>query len=258
MLSIDEIKKQYPNNLHSYNRGLLREYLQYNILAIIFSHEIGRKLSFLGGTNLRIVHGLRRFSEDIDFDNKNLSEEEFKKLGEYVKKELDKLGFEVELRFTQKEAFHCYIKFPKLLFAQGLTPIEEEKILIRVDTFDQGVFYKPKIYLLDKFNLFKQILVTPKDVILSQKLWTITQRNRLKGRDFYDIMFLLQSTKPNSEFLKAKFGTNDLSKVLKSLEETLVDADFNALAKDVQPFLINEDAGTILSNFNVFLKQQLY
>ena len=257
MLSIDEIKKQYPDNLHSYNRGLLREYLQYNILAIIFSHEVGRKFSFLGGTNLRIVHGLRRFSEDIDFDNKNLSEEEFETLGEFIKKELEKLGFEVEIRFTQKETFHCYIRFPKLLFEQGLSPIEEEKILIRVDTFDQGVFYEPEIYLLNKFDLFKQVLITPKDVILAQKLWTITKRKRLKGRDFYDIMFLLQNTKPNSKFLEAKFGTGDLSEITKILFSELNEVDFEALANDVQPFLINKNAAEILSNFKMFLKQQL-
>lgn len=257
MLSIGEIKRQYPDSLHSYNKGLLREYLQYNILAIIFSHEIGRKLSFLGGTNLRIVHGLKRFSEDIDFDNKDLSEDEFEMLGEFVKKELKKLGFEVEIRFTQKEAFHCYIRFPKLLFEQGLSPIEEEKILIRVDTYDQGVFYEPEIFLLDKFDLFKQILITPKDIILSQKLWTITQRKRLKGRDFYDIMFLLQSTKPDNKFLKAKFETNDMSKVAEILLKSLEEVSFIDLAKDVQPFLINENAAEILSNFKIFLKQQL-
>jgi predicted nucleotidyltransferase component of viral defense system len=257
MLSIDEIKKQYPNNFHFYNRGLLREYLQYNILAIIFSHEIGRKLSFLGGTNLRIVHGLRRFSEDIDFDNKDLSRGEFETLGRFVRRELEKLGFEVDVRFTQKEAFHCYIRFPKLLFEQGLSPFEKEKILIRVDTFDQGVFYKPEIYLLDKFDLFKQILITPKNVILAQKLWTITQRRRLKGRDFYDIMFLLQTTKPNSKFLEAKFGTSNLIKVTETLFGELYEVNFEDLAKDVQPFLIDENASDILSNFKMFLKQQL-
>lgn len=257
MLSIDEIRKQYPDSLHAYNRGLLREYLQYNILSIIFTHEIGRKLSFLGGTNLRIVHGLKRFSEDIDFDNKGLSDDEFEKLGEYVRRELERLGFKVEIRFTQKESFHCYIRFPKLLFEQGLSPVEEEKILIRVDTFDQGVSYEPEIYLLDKFDLFKQILITPKDVILAQKLWTITQRNRLKGRDFYDIMFLLQNTKPDAKFLESKFGTDDLNAVYNSLGDTLASADFDVLAKDVQPFLINEDAREILGNFEVFLKQQL-
>jgi predicted nucleotidyltransferase component of viral defense system len=257
MLDIAEIKKQYPDSLHTFDRGLIREYLQYNILAIIFSHKIGSKLSFLGGTNLRIVHGLKRFSEDIDFDNKKLTAEEFAELSVFLERELEKIGFEVETRDVNKEAFHCYIRFPKLLFEQGLSPLEEEKILIRIDTFDQGVFYKPEIFLLNKFELFKQILVTPKDVILSQKLWTITQRPRLKGRDFYDIMFLLQTTQPNKAFLEAKFGTGEMGSVLESIEKSLVGADFEELAKDLQPFIIDSDATNILSNFELFLKQQL-
>src|SRR3989344_8921876 len=122
MLSFNEIKKEYKDSLHSFDRGLLREYLQYQILGIIFNHPLGRKLSFLGGTCLRIVYNLNRFSEDIDFDNKNLTEKEFIELSAYIKKELQKLGFQVELKNISKEAFHCYIKFPKLLFENGLSP----------------------------------------------------------------------------------------------------------------------------------------
>ena len=77
MLSIEEIKKQYPSDIHKFERGLLREYLQFLILEIIFSSNISTKLSFLGGTCLRIVHGIKRFSEDLDFDNKELSSKEF-------------------------------------------------------------------------------------------------------------------------------------------------------------------------------------
>src|SRR3989344_6174307 len=97
MISIEEIKKFYPSDIHKYNRGLLREYLQYLILSLIFSHKIGRKLTFLGGTCLRIVYGSKRFSEDLDFDNKNLTEGEFTLLSQYIAKELEKLGLKVEI-----------------------------------------------------------------------------------------------------------------------------------------------------------------
>ena len=35
------------------------------------------KLSFIGGTNLRLIKGIDRFSEDLDFDCKDLTEDEF-------------------------------------------------------------------------------------------------------------------------------------------------------------------------------------
>lgn len=257
MLDISEIRKQFPESLHKFDRGIIREYLQYHILGIIFSHKLSLKLSFLGGTCLRIAHGLKRFSEYIDFDNKTLTEKEFEELGLYIKKELEKLGFTVEIKFVNKEAFHCLIRFPRILFDQGLSPIEEEKIFIRIDTFDQGVYYSPDTFILNKFEVFRQIFITPKNVILSQKLWTITQRNRLKGRDFYDIMFLLQNTKPDQIFLKAKFGTADYNKLIVILEEKLKETDYEALAKDVQPFLFNEEAKEMFSVFPTFLRQQL-
>jgi predicted nucleotidyltransferase component of viral defense system len=257
MLDISTIKKQYPNLVHKFDRSLLREYLQFQILEILFSNPLSRKLTFLGGTCLRIVHQLPRFSEDIDFDNKNLTESEFAELSTYLEKELEKRGFIVETKIVAKGAFHCHIKFPKLLFEQGITPQKYEKILIQVDTFDQGVEYQPDIFILDKFEFFTQIRVTPKSIILSQKLWTITQRPRLKGRDFFDIMFLLQTTKPDAHFLQSKFGKKSvdtiISEILKQLEET----DWQTVINDVKPFLFEPGDAEKIRLFPQFLKQKL-
>lgn len=255
MLTINEIKKQYPSDLHSFDRGLLREYLQYQILGIIFAHPLGRKLSFLGGTCLRIVYKSKRFSEDLDFDNKGLSIEEFDQLGKIVEKGLERLGYKVQIKTCTKTAFHCYIKFPELLHTYGLSPLESEKILIQLDTFDQGYDYKTEIFILDKFDLFDQIIVTPKEVILSQKLWTITQRKRYKGRDFYDIMFLLQNTRPDSGFLKSKFGTEDVEEVKDMILDELKNADWHKIVADVSPFLMDRADAVRVRLFPDFLKQ---
>ena len=67
MLELNEIKRFYPESLHSFDSFLLKEYLQYKILEIIFSGQFANKLCFIGGTNLRIIHENQRFSEDLDF-----------------------------------------------------------------------------------------------------------------------------------------------------------------------------------------------
>lgn len=257
MLDINQIKQAYPNNLHRFERGLLREYLQFQILALIFNHPISRKLSLIGGTNLRLVHGLPRFSEDIDFDNKGFTSEEFDTLTQHLNKELHRLGFEVKMHHLTKAAFHCYIKFPDLLYQQGLSPHRQEKILIQIDTFDQGVYYQPEVFILNKFEVFDQILVTPKPIILSQKLWTITQRPSHKGRDFFDIMFLLQNTRPDPEFLSAKFGTSNLPEVKNRILDQLSQADFVSLAQDFRPFLLDPREADKIKLFPQFLEQQL-
>jgi len=238
MISIEEIKKFYPSDIHKYDRGLLREYLQYLILSIVFSHKIGRKLTFLGGTCLRIVYSSKRFSEDLDFDNKNLTEEEFRLLSQYVAKKLEKLGLKVEIRIVNKGAFHCKIKFPNLLQKNMMSGHDEEKILIQVDTFDQQVNYATESFILNKFDITKPITIAPKSIILAQKLWTITNSARARGRDFYDIIFLIQNTKPDKEFLTIKFGTDELSAIKTKIMGYLETLDFEKLANDIKPFIL--------------------
>lgn len=45
----------------------LREFLQIVLLKILHETSLGSALAFTGGTALRLLHGLQRFSEDLDF-----------------------------------------------------------------------------------------------------------------------------------------------------------------------------------------------
>lgn len=84
MISINQIAQYYPESLRGFKRNILREYLQYKILEIIFNSRLSPKLSFLGGTALRIVHENKRFLEDLDFDNFKLSESGNLNIFEYL------------------------------------------------------------------------------------------------------------------------------------------------------------------------------
>ncbi|MGC9353705.1 MAG: nucleotidyl transferase AbiEii/AbiGii toxin family protein, partial [Mariniphaga sp.] len=119
MLSLKEIKTFYPESLHNFERFIIREYLQYKILEIIFESPHERKLAFLGGTCLRIVYNNSRFSEDLDFDYFDLSMNDFNEITQLIKTGLERLGYEVELRNVFKGAYHCYIRFPELLYKEG-------------------------------------------------------------------------------------------------------------------------------------------
>ncbi|NUN10295.1 MAG: nucleotidyl transferase AbiEii/AbiGii toxin family protein [Ignavibacteriaceae bacterium] len=69
MLSLTEVEKFYPANQPLFKRNIFREDLQYKIIQIIYHADYADKLSFMGGTCLRIVFGTNIFSEDLDFDN---------------------------------------------------------------------------------------------------------------------------------------------------------------------------------------------
>lgn len=240
MLSLKEIKAFYPESLHPYERFMLREYLQYKILEIIFESPFATKLAFLGGTCLRLIYGNNRFSEDIDFDNFQLSEEDFKGISRIVKSELEKSGYEVEIRNVMRGAYHCYIRFPELLYQQGLSGHKEERILIQLDTEAHDFSFQPDKPILNKFDVFTQIFSTPEDILLAQKFYAIINRQRNKGRDFFDVTFLLsRGIQPNYEYLNLKLGIQDSDDLRKHTLEKCAALDMNEMAQDVEPFLFD-------------------
>lgn len=240
MLSLEEIKPYYPEHLQSFERFIIREYLQYKILEIIFETPYENKLAFLGGTCLRIVYGSNRFSEDLDFDNFNMSTDDFNGITEIVKRELERLGYEVEMRNAKKGAYHCYIRFPELLFKEGLTNHKEEKILIQLDTESHEFDYKPDQPILNKFDVFTQINVTPGDLLLAQKFYAVINRKRNKGRDFFDIVFLLgQGQVPNYAYLRAKIDVKTPDELRQIIIDKCLNLNMNEMANDVKPFLID-------------------
>lgn len=257
MINLTEIEKFYPENILPFKRSMLREYLQYKILELIFSSDYAEKLSFLGGTALRIVHGNTRFSEDIDFDNFDLSIADFENISQFIKKGLELEGYQVEIRNIYKGAYHCHIKLPRLLFDNNLSGLEEEKILIQMDTMPQNFKYKPEIYKLDKFDVFTDIFTTPKSILLSQKFYATSDRKTPKGRDFFDIAFLLRDTKPNYQFLKAKMNIENAKELQKVMLKFCKELDFEALGKDVSRFLINPKEIDRVLSFPDFIKTKL-
>lgn len=256
MLSLKELKPYYPESLHDYERFIIREYLQYKILEIIFESPYENKLAFLGGTCLRIVHNNNRFSEDLDFDNFGLTMNDFNGITAVVKTELERLGYEVEIRNVKKGAYHCYIRFPEILYDEGLTQHKEEKILIRLDTEAHNFNYKPDKPLLNKFDVFTQINTTPKDILLAQKFYAIVNRKRNKGRDFFDIVFLLsQGQTPNYEYLFAKLGIESPEILRHRIIEQCEQLDMKEMAQDVRPFLFNTKDEKKVLLFSKYMEQ---
>jgi len=255
MLDLQQIIKEYAEPLQGYERAIVREFLQVKILQAIFESKQASMLSFLGGTALRIVHGNSRFSEDIDLDNFGLSWQAFGELIQRVKLFLELEGFLVETSMVAKDAFHCDLRFPELLHDQGLSPHQQEKILIQLDTVAQGYTYTPEIKILNKFDVFTEIRVTPLNVLLSQKIFTAVNRKRPKGRDFYDITFLLSKTRPDFGFIHQKMGITSPESLREELLLKIDGFNFPALAEDVAPFLISKEQIKRVVKFREFWKQ---
>lgn len=235
---------------------MLVEYLQCEILDSLYKQKESAQLSFIGGTAIRIVYGGNRFSEDLDFDNFGLSFDVFERLMKEVVVDMALKGFEMETKLVEKGAYHCYIRFPHILQAANLSDAEGEKILVRIDTVQKERIVDPVFYALNRFDIYRNILVNSVEIILSQKLMAIIGRKREKGRDFYDVSYLFGHAIPNFSYIEKTLGISKkefIEKVLSRCEEL----DFQYLANDVRPFLVDPQQINRVTDFNAFIKQQL-
>ncbi|MFQ3579354.1 MAG: nucleotidyl transferase AbiEii/AbiGii toxin family protein [Bacteroidales bacterium] len=256
MLDLKVIEQYFPQYLRVYKRNILREYLQYKILDIIFSSEYGTKLIFMGGTAIRIVYDNTRFSEDLDFDNKGLSKDSFKDLSEIIRQKLLLEGYKVEVKVSFKEAYHIYIKFSEIFYELNIRPNPDEKLVLYIDAEAQNYVYKPDKKLINKFNYFMYVNVVPSDILLSQKICAVFTRKRPQGRDFYDIVFLSGFVKPSIEYLKKKLNIKDYSELKTKLLEKCALLNFKQLAKDVEAFLFNPSDSKKVLFFMDFVKKK--
>ena len=240
MLSISEIRKYYPESLHGSGSFLLREYLQYKILQLIYESEFADSLVFMGGTCLRIVHNNQRFSEDLDFDNLRLSDKKFSALATVVQKGLKAEGYEAGTKVVHKTAFHCYVRMPGLLYEQKLSPHKEATVTIRIDTEPQRFKYEAEQVLLNRFDVFVTIKSTPLPLLMAQKCRAILNRKRMMGRDLYDVVFLTAlKTEPDFQYLKQKDNISSMHKLGERLLDRIRKQDPKKLAGDVEPFLFH-------------------
>ena len=237
MLDIKQVESFYPEYLRAFKRSLLREYLQYKILEVIFDSKFGEKLCFMGGTATHIIYQNNRFSEDLDFDNLGLKEKDFEQLVELIQKKLKLEGYKAETKNVFRGAYRCYIKIADVLFENGLSRHKGEKLLIQLDAEPQGFRYQPDKTIINKFDVFLRINIVPLDILLSQKIYAIFKRRRPMGRDFYDAVFLFGKTKPNLDYLRLKLKVKGKIDLKNRLLSRCKKFDFKQMATDVEQFL---------------------
>jgi len=255
MLELRHIESFYPEHLRHFKRNILREYLQYKILAVIFGGKYAAKLVFMGGTAIHIVHGAGRFSEDLDFDNRGLTQDDFRALTKLIARKLSLEGFKVDTGTSFKAAFSADIKIMGLLYEMGLSGYKEEKVLVKIDAEPQVFKYLPQRVILNKFDVAVGIGVVPEDILLAQKFYAILKRKRAMGRDFYDVMFLAGKAKPDFEYLKFKAGIVDAQGLKQALQERCAKLDFKQLANDAAPLVFIPGDARKIELFPEFMQE---
>ncbi len=183
----------------------LREILQEIALFGLWRAKFFDKAAFYGGTALRILYGLDRFSEDLDFSLLQPSPDfRLARYSHALEKELAAFGFTVRVELKNKAVSSAVQSaFLKADTANELLVIEpgEEivrqipagkviRIKIEVDTNPPLGFATENKYLLLPVPFSVRSYVLPD--LFAGKMHALLYRRwktRVKGRDWYDLVW---------------------------------------------------------------------
>lgn len=239
-----------------------REIVQEIALLGLWRGGFFEHAAFYGGTALRIFHGLRRFSEDLDFTL--VEPGDAIRLERYlpgVAAELESWGFsfETEPKSAGGES-GIESAFLKGSTQLNLLHIGAPEDLARRLPQSQKLQIKLEMDIEPPPNatteVRTQLLPTPYQVrlydlpsLFAGKLHAVLCRgwkNRVKGRDFYDFVWYVgRGIQPNLEHLEARMrqsghwngGTITRNVLVDLLRERFATIDFKQAADEVRVFL---------------------
>lgn len=240
----------------------MREYLQSYVLRIMSDSGVFRNAAFVGGTALRFLYNLPRYSEDLDFSVADKNEIPFTELVKKIKDELILSGYSISVSYNdQKTVRHAFIKFGELMYEAGMTPLKDQKFSIKIEIDSnppEGAVMKTNI--VNKYFLIS-FLSYDVSSLFSGKLHALLNRKYTKGRDFFDLGWYLSKWKdlsPNIALLRNALVQTGWKGKLPSNENwrefiyNIVNkVDWTKVKKDVENFLENPKDLDIFTKENV-------
>lgn len=262
-MSIDIIKqrlKDYDAQSKQEEINALKEIYQEIALAGLSRGEFFKIAAFQGGTCLRIIHGLKRFSEDLDFIL--LSSQSSFKWQHFLKAiELEFQSFGLELKVKERDkaegairtAFLKENSFGKILeLKHSRLPSDQQVIKIKLEidvsppegsTFETHFLTYPY-----PFSILSQDL----PCLFASKCHALLCRSYIKGRDWFDFLWYLSKNIPiNTSHLKIALNQAGPFKgtlteinqnwLTNEFEKKILSIDWNIARQDVEVFLAKED-----------------
>lgn len=232
-----------------HGRNLAREYLQARILGALQGAGAMLPLAFHGGTALRFLFGIARYSEDLYFAlERPQADYDFRELLRRVSRDLASEGYQVDCKVSDRRTVHsAFVRFRGLLYELGLSPHRDEVIAVKLE-----VDTRPPAGAVLETTVVRRHLVLnlqhhDKASLLAGKLHALLQRPYTKGRDVYDLVWYLSGPdwpEPNLSLLnnaleQTAFDGPALSGDTwrEAVRARLIDLDWKAVREDVARFL---------------------
>ncbi len=131
----EHLKQLVRDSAPLQGRNVAREYLQSRILGAVQRAGAMTSLAFQGGTCLRFVYGLPRYSEDLDFALEgDRSSYDLRAYLRAVRSELGAENYRVELSLREQKTVNSgVVRLPGILYEVGLSPHASEVLAVRVE-----------------------------------------------------------------------------------------------------------------------------
>lgn len=230
-------------------KSLVREYLQARILQFLQESGSFRNWIFHGGTALRFLYKIPRYSEDLDFALRQRSDSlDFSAVIKIICRKFESEAYQVETKAKEvRTVKSAFIRFPGLLFELGLSLRQTEKFSIKIE-----LDCNPPAGGVVETSIIRRyatlhILHYDKASFLSGKIHAILNRAYTKGRDLFDIFWYLSDPawpNPNIKFLnnalrQTKWEGSEITKKnwLQVISKKVDTIDWDRIVEDVRPFI---------------------
>ena len=241
-------------------KNALYEVMQQVVLSGLYRGGFFKEAAFYGGTCLRIFHGLRRYSEDMDFSllakNPNFTLETYFPA---IIEEARLLGRTVTITKKDKRTFgkveSAFLKDNTDVYNLTFQTEKTLKIKIEVDVNPPLEFSTEQKLLMQPFSFTTRCFTLPD--LYAGKMHALTFRawkNSIKGRYWYDFEWYVRNRVAlDFDHLRVRtkeFNDIDLTKelFLELLKERISKADIDVVKADVIPYIIDKRELDIWSN----------
>ena len=220
-------------------------------------------LAFHGGTALRFLYAIPRYSEDLDFAlERPEAGYQLRNYLQIIQRELTAEGYEMTIRLNDRKVVHsAFIRFPSLLHELELSPRLSEALAVKLEVDTNPPAGATLATTVVRHHVTLQLQHHDQASLFAGKLHAVLQRNYIKGRDLYDLLWYLSDPAwptPNLVLLNNALHQTawpgdplteeDWRDVVRRRVMTF---DWSKLIADVRPFLEREAEMEILTRENV-------
>lgn len=233
----------------AHGRNLAREYLQARILGAMQRAGAMIPLAFHGGTALRFLYAIPRYSEDLDFALERAREQyDFRSLLRTIRGEFEAEGYAVTLRVSDEKTVHsAFVRFAGLPYELGLSPHRDEVLAVKIEVDTNPPVGAGLATTVVRRHTILQLQHHDCASLLAGKLHALLQRPYTKGRDLFDLLWYLSDPTwpdPNLVMLNhalrqtgwsgPEFATDNWRSILRA---QLYRLNWERAADDVRPLL---------------------